>query len=171
MLNLINTAKKLGNAIRSEIELQKEIQEAQSKFIFLGGEDIMIGNHSVRILDDYVLANTMTKSPNMVVTDNNELICNQAFVDEIPENFQLAIIAHELGHIQYDHKTRRGKFYHLQSRFGFGEGIQIEYEADEYALNKGHDMVELMDYYIQQHGATRALELRRKRMVTLSKAK
>ena len=98
----------------------------------------------------------------------DKIVVNTAF-ESIPTDYQEAIFFHELAHIQKNHRPNPF-LYPIQARIGFGSGLQMEYEADEFSAMKGAKMLQALQYLSDQQAGTqsRAVKLRLKRLRSLS---
>ena len=94
----------------------------------------------------------------------NKIVVNTAF-ETVPTEYQEAIFFHELAHLEYKHKPNP-LLYPLQARLGFGYGLQMEYEADEYSAMKGAKMLPALEYLadLDPTRNNRAVRLRIKRL-------
>lgn len=94
----------------------------------------------------------------------NKIVVNTAF-ETVPPEFQEAIFFHELAHLEYKHKPNP-LLYPLQARLGFGYGLQMEYEADEFSAMKGAKMLQALEYLSEHQPGSpnRAVKLRLKRL-------
>lgn len=94
----------------------------------------------------------------------DRIIINTAFAS-IPAEYQEAVFFHELAHIELKHQ-KNPLLYMIQSRLGFGYGLQMEYEADEYSAMKGAKMLEALEFLLDAVPASnnRANNLRLKRL-------
>lgn len=105
--------------------------------------------------------------PNAIFVDE-KIIINSAF-ESLPSEYQEAILLHELAHIVLKHRPNR-ILYPIQASVGFGYGLQIEYEADEFSTMKGAKMLETLEYLqeLQAEYDSRSVRLRIKRLRKLN---
>lgn len=117
------------------------------------------GVSTVVLSNDVILMSGFDKdTPGALASANGFIYVNDAFLT-LPGVIQHALIQHELGHHELGH-TGLGEAVLLRlmnERFKTGStaAIQLEYEADEYSLTKGSDMInalttmrDLLDYRI-----------------------
>lgn len=165
---------KVANKAREEVALVRDVQRAKrniSMFHLLTNRVLVIEDVSVYLDDEVVLASTGTRSnqPNAVALCDGKIIVNTAAHSLPPEIFE-ALVLHELCHVKSQHRPNPA-LYPMQATLGFGYGLQMEYEADEYAISKGAKVVELLEALIEHSGNTRALQLRLKRAKDLTNAR
>lgn len=165
---------KVATIARDQIALARDVQRAKHKigFIhFMTNCTHTIEGIKVYLDDDVVLANTGARSqqPNAVsFTAENQIVINSAASALDPEILE-ALLLHEVAHVKKAHRPNP-VLYPIQAVLGFGHGLQIEYEADEYAIAKGAKVVELLETLIEHLGNNRALRLRLKRAKELTNA-
>lgn len=101
--------------------------------------------------------------PNAIFA-GDKIIVNTAF-EAIPAEYQEAIFFHELAHIEFKHQPNP-ILYPIQARLGFGYGLQMEYEADEFSAMKGAKMLQALEYLSEHQPGSpnRAVKLRLKRL-------
>ena len=94
----------------------------------------------------------------------DKIVVNTAF-NSIPSEYQEAVFFHEVAHLEFKHKPNPF-LYPLQARIGFGYGLQMEYEADEYSAMKGAKMLPALEYLadLDPSRNNRAVRLRIKRL-------
>ena len=119
--------------------------------------------------DEVVQAYTGAYShePNAIFI-GDKIVVNTAF-NSIPSEYQEAVFFHEVAHLEFKHKPNPF-LYPIQARIGFGSGLQMEYEADEFSAMKGAKMLQALQYLSDQQSGTqsRAVKLRLKRLRSLS---
>ena len=74
------------------------------------------------------------------------IVVSQKFVDVIPAPFQLALLAHEQGHIELEHLKQKHNqthplIYMTRRLLRDKRVMQDEFEADAYSQLKGYDIV------------------------------
>ena len=127
--------------------------------------------HGVELHKDDIVVQAITGSykyePNAIFIDG-KIVVNTAF-ESVPTDYQEAIFFHELAHIQKNHRPNPF-LYPIQASIGFGSGLQMEYEADEFSAMKGAKMLQALQYLSDQQAGTqsRAVKLRLKRLRSLS---
>lgn len=99
---------------------------------------------------------------------NEKIIINSAF-ESLPSEYQEAILFHELGHLVLKHRPNR-VLYPIQAKLGFGQGLRLEYEADEFSTMKGAKMLQALEYLCELGGGydNRVIRLRIKRLRELN---
>ena len=123
--------------------------------------------HGYELFQDDVVVQAYTGAyshePNAIFL-GDKIIVNTAF-DTVPPEYQKAIFFHELAHLEFKHKPNP-VLYPIQARLGFGYGLQMEYEADEYSAMKGAKMLQALEYLAEQQPGSpnRAVKLRLKRL-------
>lgn len=124
--------------------------------------------HGLEIHVDNLVVQAFTAAygdiePNAILADG-KIIINEAF-NTLDAKHQEAIYFHELAHLQKEHRPNP-ILYPIQTRMGFGYGIQMEYEADEFSALKGADMLGALQFLYDEHPAyrNRATSLRIKRL-------
>lgn len=126
--------------------------------------------HGIELYQDDTVVQAVTGSyghePNAIFADG-KIVINTAF-GTIPTEYQEAIYFHELGHLQKNHQPNP-ILYPMQARLGFGAGLQMEYEADEFSALKGAKMLEALEYLadLYTNQKNRAVTLRIKRLKEL----
>ena len=166
---------KVANKAREEVALARDVQRAKrniSMFYLLTNRVLVIEDVSVYLDDDVVLANTGARpqQPNAVsFAAAKQIVINSAASALDPEILE-ALLLHEVAHVKKAHRPNP-VLYPIQAELGFGYGLQMEYEADEYAISKGAKVVELLEALIEHLGNTRALQLRLKRAKDLTNAR
>lgn len=159
--------------VRDHIALEMDVVRAKRKVSFFHIMTkcvLVVEGVKVFLDDEVVLAYTGARSsvPNACAFQDGQIVINSA-AKELPSQVFDALIQHELAHIKKAHKPNP-VLYPAQAILGFGYGLQMEYEADEYALAKGTRVVELLETLIEQNGSTRTLRLRLARAKALSNA-
>lgn len=166
---------KVSTVARDKIALARDVQRAKNKigFIhFMTNCTQTIEDIKVYLDDDVVLANTGARpqQPNAVsFAAAKQIVINSAASALDPEILE-ALLLHEVAHVKKAHRPNP-VLYPIQAELGFGYGLQMEYEADEYAISKGAKVVELLEALIEHLGNTRALQLRLKRAKDLTNAR
>lgn len=166
---------KVANKAREDVALVRDVQRAKrniSMFHLLTNRVLVIEDVSVYLDDDVVLANTGARpqQPNAVsFAAAKQIVINSAASALDPEILE-ALLLHEVAHVKKAHRPNP-VLYPIQAELGFGYGLQMEYEADEYAISKGAKVVELLEALIEHLGNTRALQLRLKRAKDLTNAR
>ena len=165
---------KVANKTREGVALARDVQRAKrntSMFHLLTNHVLVIEGVNVYLDDEVVLASTGARShqPNAVAMSDGKIIINTA-AHSLPPEILEALVLHELCHVKAQHRPNP-VLYPMQSVLGFGYGLQIEYEADEYAISKGAKVVELLETLIEHLGNNRALRLRLKRAKDLTNAR
>ena len=126
--------------------------------------------HGIELYQDDTVVQAVTgcygHEPNAIFIDG-KIVINTAF-ETIPTEYQEAIYFHELGHLQKNHQPNP-ILYPIQARIGFGTGLQMEYEADEFSAMKGAKMLEALEYLkdLYTNQKTRSVTLRIKRLKEL----
>lgn len=169
-----NSIIKVATMARDQIALARDVQRAKHKIGFL--HFMTNCTHTiegVRVFldDDVVLASTGARpqQPNAVAFEDGKIVINSAAFALDPEILD-ALLLHEVAHIKKAHRPNP-LLYPIQAVVGFGYGLQMEYEADEYAILKGAKVVELLEELIEKTDNTRALRLRLKRAKDLTNAR
>lgn len=80
------------------------------------------------------------------------ILVNTSFLN-IKQEYQDAVVAHELGHKYFNHLDNVDqKFLYLIKRaLGFSVILNTEYEADSYSLSKGFKIKETLNYFKSLH--------------------
>lgn len=166
---LIQVATKVRDQIALEAEVLKA-KQAVGGFYLVNNCICEVEGLRVFLDDTVVLANTGARSHqvNAVAFQNGTIVVNTA-ASQLPAHILEALVYHEAAHVKKAHKPNP-ILYPAQATLGFGYGLQMEYEADEYALAKGARVVELLEVLIEANGSNRALRLRLARAKALSNA-
>ena len=81
------------------------------------------------------------------------IIINTAFEIQLPVPYQEAMMAHEVGHIKYEHLKQKHynthpAIYVLKRAFGHKGMLRNEFEADAYSQSQGHAIVGALQWMI-----------------------
>lgn len=117
--------------------------------------------------DDVVYLATGCREEANAVADlqNRRVILNRA-ATKLDQKLLNALLLHEVGHIVLKHEIKNRVLYSIQSYFGFGSGLDIEYQADAYALSNGSDVLALLEF-MKGDSINPALSKRIKRIKSL----
>ena len=159
--------------VKDQIALCKEIIQAQENVGFFKVLHTKFGNYNgkdIFIDDEMVLASTGSRShiPNAITTPNGLIVMNTA-ASKLGKDLTEALILHELGHVEFKHTPTA--FCPIQASVGFGSGLEMEYQADEYAFLKGAKILDLLEVLSESGLSSRAMRLRIQRLKDLSNIK
>lgn len=90
------------------------------------------------------------------ILGNNIIVVNEHWL-KLPIDQKEAIIAHEIGHLEYKHLELKPKL--IKRVLGFNSQIKMELEADNYALRRGYGKP-LKEYLISHALRNKELKLR-----------
>ena len=128
------------------IETAKAAYEISSNPLYMMFNKATIAGKEVYIDNKVVLAGTGVKHiPNAVCTSTGVIVINEAVL-QMPAAQQNALILHEYGHRVLKHQATP-VVYQVQLVFAFGKSLQMKFEADEYAVKNGGDMLALLQHW------------------------
>lgn len=155
----------LKNALKLAEQFKIGFQAAQrvrQDFLGLGARDTREDFMGMRIVhwEDMCLINSgIPELPMaMVVPDQPYIYVNAALL-ALPRSMRDGLLAHEVGHLHLEHKPPLA--YTLQAYFGFGKGLELEMEADEYALELGYNPLPYLEH-IYHSGMVKSRALKKR---------
>lgn len=152
---------KLKEKLSLFIEVTKAGHEINSNPCYMVFNKTVIAGVEIYIDDKVVLAATGTKTtPNAVFTPTGIIVVNNALLS-LSSAHQAAIILHECGHKVLKHKPTP-VVYQIQLLLGCGKSLQMEYEADLYAVKHNADMLSLLKHWWNTYPETRLVSLRKR---------
>ena len=143
------------------IETSKAAYEISSDPLYMMFNKTVVAGKEVYIDNKVVLAGTGVKHvPNAVCTSTGVIVINEAVL-QMPTAQQNALILHEYGHRVLKHQATP-VVYQVQLVFAFGKSLQMEFEADEYAVKNGGDMLALLQHWHSTYPELRTRAVRKR---------
>ncbi len=143
------------------IEVSKAAYEISSDPLYMMFNKTTIAGKEVYVDNKVVLAGTGVKHiPNAVYTSTGVIVINEAVL-QMPTAQQNALILHEYGHRVLKHRAIP-VVYQFQLLFAFGNPLKMEFDADEYAVKNGGDMLSLLKHWWDTYPETRLVSLRKR---------
>ena len=143
------------------IETSKAAYEISSNPLYMMFNKTVVAGKEVYIDNKVVLANTGVKHiPNAVCTSIGVIVINEAVL-QMPIAQQNALILHEYGHKVLKHQATP-VVYQVQLVFAFGKSLQMEFDADEYAVKNGGDMLALLQHWYSTYPELRTKAVRKR---------
>ena len=152
---------KLKEKLSLFIEVTKAGHEINSNPCYMMFNKTVVAGKEVYIDNKVVLAGTGVKHiPNAVCTSTGVIVINEAVL-QMPTAQQNALILHEYGHRVLKHQATP-VVYQVQLVFAFGKSLQMEFEADEYAVKNGGDMLALLQHWHSTYPELRTKAVRKR---------
>ena len=143
------------------IETAKAAYEISSDPLYMMFNKTTIAGKEVYIDNKVVLANTGVKHiPNAVCTSIGVIVINEAVL-QMPIAQQNALILHEYGHRVLKHRATLG-LYQIQLMLACGRSLQMEFDADAYAVKNGGAILSLLQHWHSTYPELRTKALRKR---------
>lgn len=154
---MITQALDLANRFKQGLAARRRVEV---DFFGNGGHDTGDTFMGYQIIqwEDLCTAQTGNDDPMALILAGRNFIFVNASLLALPKEVKEGILAHEVGHLKLDHKP--SSTYTLEAYFGFGKGIKLECEADEYALANGYNPLGYLNH-MREHGYNNRAILKR----------
>lgn len=116
--------------------------------------------------EDLCTASTGSYDPMAVVQAGRPYIYVNAGLLGLPKDVRDGVLAHEVAHIKLEHAP--STTYLLEAFFGFGEGLELEYAADAFAIEHGYKPQLYLEYMYHKGFKSRAIKKRLNRITELN---